>query len=197
MGFPRQEYWSGLPFPPPGDLPDPGIEPVSPALADGCFTSEPPGKPSTRLVLWHTYQRESKDRVLDLKTSLFESLMTQAEGLRLWSLHFGYSLDCITQQHWFKQMSHNLKVKELSNPENSQCKEKEYLYVFYQVKSKGMNFKYSEISDLKRLEYKQVLNTRKMLHLKGSLFMLFMGNKERLYFWGLQNHCRWSLQPWN
>ena len=32
MEFPRQEYWSGLPFPPPGDLPDPGIEPASPAL---------------------------------------------------------------------------------------------------------------------------------------------------------------------
>ena len=36
MGFPRQEYWSGSPFPSPGDLPDPGIEPVSPALAGGC-----------------------------------------------------------------------------------------------------------------------------------------------------------------
>ena len=35
MGFPRQEYWSGLPFPPPGDLPHPGIEPMSPALAGG------------------------------------------------------------------------------------------------------------------------------------------------------------------
>ena len=33
MGFPRQEYWSGLPFPPPGDLPDPGIEPESPAFS--------------------------------------------------------------------------------------------------------------------------------------------------------------------
>jgi len=42
MGFSRQEYWSGLPFPPPGDLPDPGIEPkslISPALAGGFFTS--------------------------------------------------------------------------------------------------------------------------------------------------------------
>ena len=38
MGFPRQEYWSGLPFPPPGDLPDPGLEPKSPALAGGFFT---------------------------------------------------------------------------------------------------------------------------------------------------------------
>ena len=48
MGFPRQEYWSGLPFPPPGDLPDPGIQPsspVSPALAGRLFTTEPPGKP--------------------------------------------------------------------------------------------------------------------------------------------------------
>ena len=45
MGFPRQEYWNGLPFPSPGDLPDPGIEPVSPALAGGFFTTKPPGKP--------------------------------------------------------------------------------------------------------------------------------------------------------
>ena len=46
MGFHRQEYWSGLPFPPPGDLPEPGIEPKSPALAGGFFATEPPGKPS-------------------------------------------------------------------------------------------------------------------------------------------------------
>ena len=46
MGFSRQEYWSGLPFPPPGDLPDPGIEPASPALAGGFFTTKSPGKPS-------------------------------------------------------------------------------------------------------------------------------------------------------
>ena len=45
MGFSRQEYWSGLPFPSPGDLPDPGTEPRSPALAGGFFTTEPPGKP--------------------------------------------------------------------------------------------------------------------------------------------------------
>ena len=45
IGFPRQESWSGLPFPSPGDLPDPGIEPASPALAGGFFTTEPPGKP--------------------------------------------------------------------------------------------------------------------------------------------------------
>ena len=46
MGFPRQKFWSELPFPSPGDLPDPGIEPKFPALPDGFFTTEPPGKPS-------------------------------------------------------------------------------------------------------------------------------------------------------
>jgi len=45
MGFPRQERWSGLPFPPPGDLPGPGIEPTSPALAGGFFTTKALGKP--------------------------------------------------------------------------------------------------------------------------------------------------------
>ena len=49
MGFSRQEYWSGLPFPSPGDLPDPGIEPVflAPALAGGFFAPGPPGKLNT------------------------------------------------------------------------------------------------------------------------------------------------------
>ena len=44
MGFSRQEYWSGLPFPSPGDLPNPGIEPGSPALQADALSSEPPGK---------------------------------------------------------------------------------------------------------------------------------------------------------
>jgi len=45
MGYSRQEDWSGLPFPSPGDLPDPGIKPISPALAGRFFTAEPLGKP--------------------------------------------------------------------------------------------------------------------------------------------------------
>jgi len=44
MGFSRQEYWSGLPFPSPGDLLDPGIKPRSPTLQVDALTSEPPGK---------------------------------------------------------------------------------------------------------------------------------------------------------
>ena len=57
MGFSRQEYWSGLPFTPPGDLPNPGIElmsPVSPALAGRFFTLEPPGKTHACSLYTHT-----------------------------------------------------------------------------------------------------------------------------------------------
>ena len=67
MGFSRQEYWSGLPYPPPGYLPDPGMEPAtpaSPALQADSFPTEPPGKPckeymrilieSTQPGTWHT-----------------------------------------------------------------------------------------------------------------------------------------------
>ena len=50
MGFSKQGYWSGLPFPPPGDLPDLGIEPTSPALAGGFLTTEPSGKPESIIV---------------------------------------------------------------------------------------------------------------------------------------------------
>ena len=45
LGFSRQEYWSGLPFPSPGHLPHPGIEPQFPTLEADALTSEPPGKP--------------------------------------------------------------------------------------------------------------------------------------------------------
>ena len=50
MGFPRREYRIGLPFPSPGDFPGPGIEPLSPALAGGFFTAEPPEKPCCAYV---------------------------------------------------------------------------------------------------------------------------------------------------
>ena len=44
MGFSRQKYWNGLPFPPPGELPDPGIEPAPPVIEGKCFTAEIIGK---------------------------------------------------------------------------------------------------------------------------------------------------------
>ena len=57
MGFSRQEYWSGLPFPTPGDLSDPGIKPTSPALAGGFFSTEPHGK-----FTWKPKLRVKKNR---------------------------------------------------------------------------------------------------------------------------------------
>jgi len=48
MGFSRQEYWSGLPFPSPGDHPDPGIEPRFPALQADTLPSEPPENPTIK-----------------------------------------------------------------------------------------------------------------------------------------------------
>ena len=49
MGFSRQEYWSGLPFPSPGDLPDPGIEPRFPTLQADALLSDPPGEPGEKV----------------------------------------------------------------------------------------------------------------------------------------------------
>ena len=60
--FSRQEYWSGLPFPSPGDLPNPGIEPRSPTLEADALNSEPPGKPinhMTRSQIHFGQQREA------------------------------------------------------------------------------------------------------------------------------------------
>ena len=56
--FSRQEYWSGLPFPSPGDLPDPGTEPQSPALQAHSLLSEPPGKPT---IQYATFKFQSKE----------------------------------------------------------------------------------------------------------------------------------------
>ena len=60
MGFSRQEYWSGLPVPPPGDRPNSGMEPGSPALQTDLLTSEPPGAPAAKRAVPNTGQRVSR-----------------------------------------------------------------------------------------------------------------------------------------
>ena len=55
MGFSRQEYWSGLPCPSPGDLPDPGIGPGSPALQADALPSQRPGKALLDIYLWQKF----------------------------------------------------------------------------------------------------------------------------------------------
>ena len=83
MGFPRQEYWSGLPFPSPGDLPDPGIEPVSfisPALAGRFFitsTTWVPSYPCQHYIFFKNYQKH-------LTRPIISTTWPQANTLWMW-----------------------------------------------------------------------------------------------------------------
>ena len=63
MGFPRQEYWNGLPFSSPGDLPKPGIEPRFPTLQADSLPSEPPGKPREAFLLGDFYLGQHASRL--------------------------------------------------------------------------------------------------------------------------------------
>ena len=72
MEFSKQEYWNGLPFPPPGDLPDPGIEPGSSALQVDSLMSEPLGKPiltsraTGKFIPWLVLMAESEEELKSL-----------------------------------------------------------------------------------------------------------------------------------
>ena len=68
MGFPRQESWSGLPFPFSGDLPDPGIRPPFPAVAGGFFITDPPWKPV--VVIIRFYSSFTTDRTVHQKVHI-------------------------------------------------------------------------------------------------------------------------------
>ena len=81
-GFSRQEYWSGLPFPSPGVLPNPGTEPGSPALQADSLLSEPPGKPSTSFMRCHILCRVLGYHGMLSKTILtFEYLLGGLTGV--------------------------------------------------------------------------------------------------------------------
>ena len=64
MGFSRQEHWSGLPCPSSGDLPGPGIEPMSSASAGSFFTTEPPGKPYAEVHFHQILQTQHRQQQL-------------------------------------------------------------------------------------------------------------------------------------
>ena len=75
VGFSRQEHWSVLPFPSPGDLPDPGVEPASPALASRFFTTVLIGKPTSA----GSWKKQESSR----KTSI-SALLTMPKPLTVW-----------------------------------------------------------------------------------------------------------------
>ena len=84
MGFSRQEYWSGVLFPSARDLPDPGIEPMSPALAGRFFTTEPPGKSckiSEAGQALH-FKKQLQSACSDSLASCVEKNSESASGLR-------------------------------------------------------------------------------------------------------------------
>ena len=82
MGFSRQEYWGGLPFPSPGDLPNPGTEPGSPALQTDALPSEPPGK-----SLWTSSVLQRKGRMVK-RAVRRHSGIAQPLGARLFERWF-------------------------------------------------------------------------------------------------------------
>ena len=71
MEFSRQEHWSGLPFPPPGDLLDPGIEPTSPAFAGWFCTTEPPEKPNNPIYAFKKYIYQAMALFLNCSVHVF------------------------------------------------------------------------------------------------------------------------------
>ena len=81
MGFPRQEYWSELPFPSPGDLPYLGIKPTSPALAGRFFTAEPPGKP---YKVFPFFSRKISGSLLFQVNILVTHMGTTEDPQKLW-----------------------------------------------------------------------------------------------------------------
>ena len=105
MGFSRQVYWSGLPFPPPGDLPDPGSKPVSPALTGGFFTTELRGKPCRYLHPNKCLAVPDSYSNLGGKTvSVCVCTHVQKERHRNVSVKF-ISMDCCIAWAWWREKS--------------------------------------------------------------------------------------------
>ena len=137
MGFSRQEYWSGLPFPSPGDLPSPGIEPASPALAGWFFTTQPPGSlpvmtPKCLFLTWicmwensfytHPLVRTRLHLVWKDRELWMSGLGTKESHCRIWSL----SLALRNLEDWISSNSQSctfatLQTKTISSPYKSLC----------------------------------------------------------------------------
>ena len=116
MGFSRQEYWSGLPSPSPGDLPDPGIRPTSPILAGRFFTFEPPGKSCQTAFFFFSHSQwiNSTRKVCEVGTP----------SLQMWTLRCRDV--CITGlevvQLGFQQlMLQMIKTTSLKSPFTTSC----------------------------------------------------------------------------
>ena len=106
MGFSRQEYWSGLPFPSPGDLPHPGIEPGSPAFQSDALTSEPPGKPTVQVRGLYKDSGRHGGGQIQSTTWCFVQLLSRVQLFATpWTAARQASLSFIISQSLLKLMS--------------------------------------------------------------------------------------------
>ena len=113
-GFSKQEYWSGLPFPSPGDLPDLGIEPASTALARVFFTTEPLGKPMHELTVhckekwvlpFNLISKIENDEVSRLhKSQMFHDSVQVLKHIRNYYAHFFFLCLCHLPVRWHVPM---------------------------------------------------------------------------------------------
>ena len=103
MGFSRQEYWSGLPCPPPGDFPKPGMEPRSPALQDDSLLSEPPGKPKNTGVVILSFSRDLPNPGIEPGSPALQadSLPAELPGKPLDGRHSKLSSDALSSHTQF------------------------------------------------------------------------------------------------
>ena len=115
MGFSRQEYWSGLPFPSPGDLPNPGIEPGSPTLQADALSSEPPGKP---FLVGGRYCFLNSLRVL-CSYNIAWIIMAYLIAIRYISWHQLYPLNSVSDN---ENQKHFVESMYLKKSKNKRCK---------------------------------------------------------------------------
>ena len=102
MGFSWPEYWSGLPFPPPGDFPDPGIKPASlasPALAGGFFLLEPPGRPPGQKQIWPSFIHREMQIKSTVRYHLISTRMIMIMII-VYAATAAKSLGFSRQEHW-------------------------------------------------------------------------------------------------
>ena len=124
IGFSRKEHWSGLPCPSPGVLPGPGMEPISPALAGGSFTTKPPGKPHICIYCQGNCSVSSSG--LSLEESQEERHAHKSQGLSTYMCKYcltkkiplleNYSMEILTGMRGYSLWHYLLKQNTGNNP---------------------------------------------------------------------------------
>ena len=118
MGFSRQEYWSGLPFPSPEDLPDPGIEPLSPSLAGRFFTTESSGKPRGLRGLKSDKEMAEQEGISAQRDQPIQDIRSERSG-HVWLMASPWS----DGAHWVKVKEVAPSYPTLCNPRTIQSME--------------------------------------------------------------------------